>query len=145
MQSLKVSDYMNRQPVTFAPEMTIESAVTLLLQTGQRGGPVVDQQRNLVGFFSEQDCLATMLRDTYHNEQGATVADCMYQGGVLTVSANANITDLAQQMTNNRPKIYPVVDEHGQLVGVVTRTDILRAINEYLQCHHLAAMVRTSS
>lgn len=133
MQSLKVSDYMNPQPVTFAPDMSIESAVMRLLQTGQRGGPVVDQQGHLVGFFSEQDCLATLLRDTYHNEQGTKVGDCMYQGAVVTVAANASIADLAQQMTNHRPKIYPVMDDSGQLLGVITRTDILRAIKEHCQ------------
>lgn len=132
MQSLKVVDYMNRHPVSFKPEMTIEAAVELLLQTGQRGGPVVDAGHKLVGFLSEQDCLAAMLRDTYHNEQGTSVADCMYHGDVVTVDADASITDLAQQMTNNRPKIYPVIDDERQVVGVVTRTDVLRAIDMHL-------------
>ncbi|RUO49977.1 CBS domain-containing protein [Pseudidiomarina donghaiensis] len=132
MQSLKVVDYMNRHPVSFKPEMTIEAAVDLLLQTGQRGGPVVDAERKLVGFLSEQDCLAAMLRDTYHNEQGASVADCMYRGEVVTVDAESNITDLAQHMTNNRPKIYPVIDTERQVVGVITRTDVLRAIDAHL-------------
>jgi len=132
MQSLKVVDYMNRHPVSFKADMPIEAAVELLLQTGQRGGPVVNVDHKLVGFLSEQDCLAAMLRDAYHNEQGASVADCMYHGDVVTVDANSNITDLAQQMTNNRPKIYPVIDSDKQVIGVITRTDVLRAIDMHL-------------
>lgn len=133
MHSLKVVDYMNRHPVRFAPDMSIEAAVSILLQSTQRGGPVVDKQNKLVGFLSEQDCLATMLRDTYHNEQSATVSDCMYQGEVVTVDANTSVTDLAQQMTANKPKMYPVINTDRQLVGVITRTDILRAIDLHLR------------
>ncbi|RWU12072.1 CBS domain-containing protein [Pseudidiomarina gelatinasegens] len=133
MHSLKVVDYMNRHPVRFAPDMSIEAAVSILLQSSQRGGPVVDKQNKLVGFLSEQDCLATMLRDTYHNEQSATVSDCMYQGEVVTVDANTSVTDLAQQMTANKPKMYPVINTDRQLVGVITRTDILRAIDLHLR------------
>lgn len=133
MHSLKVVDYMNRHPVSFSPEMSIEAAVSVLLQSNQRGGPVVDAQHKLVGFLSEQDCLATMLRDTYHNEQSATVGDCMYRGDVVTIDADSSVTDLAQQMTANKPKMYPVVDADRQLIGVITRTDVLRAIDLHLR------------
>ena len=129
MHSLKVVDYMNRHPVSFKADMTIETAVEILLQSNQRGGPVCDEQNRLIGFLSEQDCLASILRDTYHNEQGATVADCMYQGDVVTVSADTSITDLAQQMIANQPKIYPVIDADKQVIGVITRSDVLRAID----------------
>lgn len=129
MHSLKVVDYMNHHPVSFKSDMSIEVAVEVLLQSNQRGGPVIDDHHHLLGFLSEQDCLAAMLRDTYHNEQSATVADCMYQGQVVTVNADTSITDLAQQMTRPQPKIYPVLDNEQQVIGVITRTDVLRAID----------------
>ncbi len=132
MRSLKVFDYMNRYPVSFKAEMTIERATDIFLQSGQRGGPVIDDQRRLVGFLSEQDCIAALLSNTYHNEQSAIVGDCMYQGDVVTVNASDSIADLAQQLSHNRPKIYPVVDDEHQVVGVITRTDVLRAIHLYL-------------
>jgi predicted transcriptional regulator len=132
MRSLKVVDYMNRYPVSFQTDMTIERAADILLQSGQRGGPVIDAQRRLVGFLSEQDCIAALLRNTYHNEQSDTVSDCMYQGDVVTVNASDSIADLAQRLAHNRPKIYPVVDSDNLVIGVITRTDILRAIDLYL-------------
>lgn len=73
MQSVQVSEYMNRHPVVFREKMPIEEAVELLLKTEQRGGPVIDDNKKVIGFLSEQDCLATMLRDTYHKEQTGTV------------------------------------------------------------------------
>lgn len=136
MQSLTVADYMNRHPVVFTATMSIEEAVERLLQSHQRGGPVVDSEQRVVGFLSEQDCLAAMLRDTYHNEQSANVGDCMFTGDVLMVPDHYSITDLAQSMQTNKPKIYPVVDSAGILVGIITRTDVLRAIDVHLQNHY---------
>lgn len=134
MQSVKIKDYMNRHPVVFTPEMAVERAVELLLQSQQRGGPVVDDERKVIGFLSEQDCLATMLRDTYHKEQSANVADCMYQGEVLCVHADDDIMNVAQQMGTHKPKIYPVIDGNQRhLVGLIERTDILRALDLHLR------------
>ncbi len=133
MQSHKIADYMNHRPVIFTARMSIETAVEKLLTSGQRGGPVVDDNNRVIGFISEHDCLEAMLRDTYHKEQSATVGDCMYCGDVLTVAGYENITDLAQRMDRKRPKIYPVLDENRKLIGIITRTDVLKAINLQLR------------
>lgn len=132
MKSMKVADFMNRRPAVFTASMPIEVAVERLLQTRQRGGPVVDAERRVIGFLSEQDCLATMLRDTYHKEMSANVGDCMFKGEVLSVYAGDSITDIAQRMDAKKPKVYPVLDDDNrQLVGVISRTDILGAIDCY--------------
>lgn len=133
MQSVQVSEYMNRHPVVFREKMPIEEAVELLLKTEQRGGPVIDDNKKVIGFLSEQDCLATMLRDTYHKEQTGTVGDCMFRGDVLTVKMDAAVMDLAQSMSAHKPKIYPVTDYQHKLVGIVSRTDILRALDMHLR------------
>jgi len=133
MQSVLVSDYMNRHPVVFREQMSIEHAVELLLQSQQRGGPVIDERKQVIGFLSEQDCLATMLRDTYHKESGATVGDCMYRGDVQTVMLDKAVLDIAQNMSTKRPKIYPVLDYSRKLVGIIDRTDILRALDVHMR------------
>ena len=61
MDLLKVADYMHRHPVTFTVDMPVEMAVALLIKGRQTGGPVVDSNNKIVGFVSEQDCLARML------------------------------------------------------------------------------------
>ncbi|MCH8500349.1 MAG: CBS domain-containing protein [Aliidiomarina sp.] len=132
MRSMKVADYMNRYPLQFTRSMPIEEAVALLVQAQQTGGPVVDEHGTVIGFLSEQDCLAAMLKDTYHKEQTANVEDCMH-GDVLTVNSDMAILDLAQQLGNQKPKLYPVLNYAGTLVGVISRTDILRAIDLHLK------------
>lgn len=73
-----------------------------------------------------------MLEGTYHNEQSATVADCM-SAQVLSVNMDMAIVDLAQQFGANRPKVYPVVDYQQKLVGVISRSQVLKAIHLHLK------------
>lgn len=128
MHSLKVSDYMNHRPVTFNTGMTVVEAVERLLQSHQTGGPVVDVNRHLVGFLSEQDCLNKMLESSYYQEQVAMVDDIMYKDA-LSFKPYTSVIEVAQQMLGQKPKIYPVVDDDGFVVGSISRTEILRAID----------------
>ncbi len=132
MESILVKDYMNRRPVIFSPEESIFEAIQHLLNSGLTGGPVVDSEQKLLGFLSEQDCLAKGLEASYYCERIAQVAELMRRD-VLTVSPELSIIELAQQMQQNKPKVYPVVDEDDVLLGVITRRDVLRAIEHHLR------------
>lgn len=137
MNLLKVADQMNHHPVTFHTDMTLEMAVDRLTDARQLGGPVVDQDHKVIGFLSEQDCLSRMLLSSYHDQVSAHVSDVM-RTEVLTVKPYTGIIDLAQQMLGAKPKIYPVVDDNGKLLGVISRSDVLRAIDQELHSHYRA-------
>lgn len=135
MDFLKVADHMDRHPVTFDLAMTLEAAVDRLVKSGKIGGPVVNAQQQVIGFLSEQDCLAKMLIDSYHDQMSANVSDVM-RSEVITVSAETSIIELAQLMLKPKPKLYPVVDENQRLVGVISRSDVLKAIDLELHSHY---------
>lgn len=132
MESLKISEYMNRHPVTFTSEMPVAEAVERLLVGRQTGGPVLDSKKKLVGFLSEQDCITQMIESSYYRQQVARVKDIM-QPNVLSVKGYDSILEVAQKMLTARPKVYPVVDDDGYLLGSINRTDVLRAIDVQLQ------------
>ncbi|WP_299236466.1 CBS domain-containing protein [uncultured Halomonas sp.] len=90
------------------------------------GAPVVDGNDQLIGFISEQDVMGKVLESAYLNDEPPLVSDLM-RHEVLSVSPTKSITDLAQEMLGNKPKVYPVVEQH-RLVGIVTRRDVLDAI-----------------
>lgn len=131
MESIKVADYMNKRPVTFKEDMTIAEAVERFLHSHQIGGPVIDERHHVVGFLSEQDCLAKMLEATYLGESHLTVKELMHNEP-LTVKEDHSVLELAQNMNNHKPKIYPVVDHSGRLCGVINRSDVLKAIDIHL-------------
>ncbi|MGF1691785.1 CBS domain-containing protein [Photobacterium kagoshimensis] len=130
MESLKVKDYMNMRPVTFDPSQSLSAALDKLLTAKQIGGPVVDANRQVVGFLSEQDMIQKLIKVGYHCQDTHTVGECMRED-VLTVSPESSIIELADIMSGQKPKIYPVV-ESGQLVGVITRRDVLTAISNQI-------------
>lgn len=131
MQSIKVADYLNHRPVTFKQDMRVESAVEKLLQSGQSGGPVIDEARQVIGFLSEQDCLKKMLEATYQNESHSVVSDVMTKEP-LCVKREDSIVQMADLMICNKPKVYPVVDDEGRLLGVISRANVLLALDKHL-------------
>jgi len=123
---------MNTRPVTFTCDMPVAEAVERLLDAKQMGGPVIDTQNKVIGFLSEQDCLVQMIESSYYREQVAHVKDIM-RAEVLAIKPYTSVIELAQQMTTAKPKIYPVVDDDGYLLGTINRTALLHAID--LQLH----------
>ena len=132
MDSLQVKDYMNHYPVTFTAGMVVEEAALRFLKTKQIGGPVIDDNYRLIGFLSESDVLAKMLQSIYHNEH-VTDVESLMRKEVLSVKPYDSVIELAQSMLQNKPKVYPVVDDDGNLQGTICRNDVLRAIDKHMR------------
>jgi predicted transcriptional regulator len=131
MESLQIKDYMNNYPVTFTEDMVVEEASLRFLKTKQIGGPVIDKNQKLVGFLSESDVMTKMLQTIYHNEHTSDVAALMRKD-VLSVKPYDSVLELAQNMQANKPKVYPVVDDDGNLLGTICRNDVLQALDKHL-------------
>lgn len=123
-----VKDYMRPLAVTFSPRSRVEEVVEGLLQHRVTGAPVIDDQQKLVGFVSEQDCIKEMLNDSYYGQDHQLAEDVM-RTNVLFATPDTDIMQLAEKMLQERPKLYPVCDD-GKLVGLITRSDVLRCLSE---------------
>ncbi|MBK1851363.1 MULTISPECIES: CBS domain-containing protein [unclassified Marinobacter] len=123
MCALRVSNVMSNhiEPIRCGTPLT--EVVKALLENHISGLPVVDADRRLLGFVSEQDCIHALLVSNYHCEGDPIVDDVMFHEP-LSISPGLAIVDLAQQLGSGKPKVYPVV-EHGKLIGIVTRTAVL--------------------
>ena len=64
---LKVSDYMSTNLITFKPEQSIEDVIETLINNKISGGPVVNENNELVGIISEGDCLKQISDSRYYN------------------------------------------------------------------------------
>lgn len=132
MESLKVADHMNRRAVKLRIDMPVAEAVEALLVGKQSGAPVVDDKNKVVGFVSEQDCLSQMITSSYYREQVCRVKDIM-RSEVLSVKGYDSVLELAQTMIREKPKIYPVIDDNGCLLGSINRSEVLNAIDIQLR------------
>lgn len=146
-----VADIMDAEPVTVSPETTIEEVVRLLADHDLQGVPVVNDGGRCIGIVTEADLVLTDEEGDLHiphyvelmggvvfleplrrfeerlrRAVAATAADMMTADPV-TVDAAASPREAARIIAEEGHNRLPVV-EHGRLVGVVTRADVLRAL-----------------
>ncbi len=121
---------MNHYPVTFTENMSVEEASLRFLKTKQIGGPVIDINYKLLGFISEGDILGKMLESIYFNEHVAVIKDIMNKD-VLSVKPYDSIIELGQKMLKDKPKVYPVVDDDDNLLGTISRNEVLQACYQH--------------
>jgi predicted transcriptional regulator len=126
LRTIKVSDYMAANLITFKPDMEMRLAISFLVEKRISGAPVVDDHGNLVGVLSEQDCMKMALSAGYHEDLGGLVKDFM-SDSVVTIDADTSILALAQMFIDSPYRRYPVL-QNGRLVGQISRRDVLRAL-----------------
>lgn len=128
MKSVRVKDYMATDLVTLNPETEILVAVSTLIEHDISGAPVVDQRGQLVGMLTEKDCMRVLLNASYYSEYGGRVSEFMTHGA-QTLDPDDSILKAAELFLNQRYHRYPVVD-NGNLVGQISRRDVMKAIED---------------
>ncbi len=126
LNSITVGQYMAKSLITFSPDTEVKDAITLLLDKKISGAPVVGVEGELLGVFSEGDCLRGGLQDS----DLETVGELM-STHVDTVPADVPIMDIADEFVKKGRRRLPVV-ENGKLVGQISRRDVLRAVKDYM-------------
>ncbi len=114
-----VRQLMSRGAQTVKPTDTIREIVPRLRRIGHEGYPVLENGR-VIGLLTRRDAD----RALEHGLQHATVREVM-QAGAVFISPNDSVAALESLMLESGWGQIPVV-EGGRLVGIVTRTDLLR-------------------
>jgi len=116
--------------VSFRADQPIREVIDTIIEERISGGPVLNEQKNLIGMISEKDCLRLLVDEAYYNLPGSTrkVSDYM-TANVQTLSASADVVEAANAFLNSPVRRLPIVD-NGRLIGQVSRRDILRAAQE---------------
>ena len=133
---LLVRDSMTQEVVTVAPETTAAEALALCRGNRIRHLPVLEGER-LVGVISDRDLRAATpaLGDPARAEalDRIRIADEMARD-VVTVRPEDPIEDAAMAMYERKIGCLPVVDGE-DLVGIVTSSDVLRALVRLVGAH----------
>mgnify|MGYP000570631193 FL=1 len=123
-----VSDYMTKKLITFKPDDSLDHVIHLLISNKISGGPVVNDQNELIGIISETDCIKHISESKYYNmpsDSDNTVAKKMITN-VDTIDKDMNIFDAASKFINSKRRRFPVV-ENGKLIGQISQKDVLKA------------------
>ena len=128
---LKIEDVMLSNPPLLSCEQGLSVAVDIILNSGYLGLPVIDAQKHLIGFLSEQDCIKVLISDSYHCDSHTLVKDIMRENP-LSVSPHLSVLAFAQSLGEGKPKIFPVVED-SQVIGLVTRGQVMKSLSQSLQ------------
>jgi CBS domain-containing protein len=113
--SVAARDVMITDVVSVTPDESVDEAARLLTFHDISGLPVCKGGR-VVGVLSEADLIG---------KSGETVGAVMTSPAV-TVSELTRLEQVAEQLTKQRIRRVPVVDNEGRLVGIVSRRDVLK-------------------
>ncbi len=127
-----VSEIMRREVATLAPDENLDLGDDVMNLGRVRHLPVVDGGR-LVGMVSRSDTLAVSLAKAFGFDpaarraflEGVRVADVMARE-VVTVRPATSLAEAAELLVSRQIGALPVVVD-GELVGLVTQTDLLAA------------------
>jgi CBS domain-containing protein len=126
IRPLRVRDFMTTALHTVTPDTEIMDAVQKLVEKNISGLLVLERDGRLAGILTERDCIRVALSAGYFDEGGGRVRDFMTKD-VQTFDADTSLMDLADTFARERFRRFPVMDD-GQLVGVIARRDVLKAL-----------------
>jgi len=120
---LRISEIMQTPARTISPDSPIVEAANRLRDAGI-GSLVVEYHGDCVGIITESDIVAVTAEEG--DTRALTVEDVMATT-LVTIEPDADIEDAVDRLRTHGIKKLPVVDD-GQLVGIVTTTDISRYV-----------------
>ena len=145
--AMRVQDAMTRDVLSLNKFDDISHAVKLLAEKNISGLPVVDRENRLVGIISEADVVSMVGSRKAHTfkeilrsivghplperKMGHLVGDIM-TSPAITVHLDTEISEAVRLMDGRRIRRLPVVDKDLRLVGLISRSDIVKAMGKKL-------------
>ncbi|MGB0563888.1 MAG: CBS domain-containing protein [Spirulinaceae cyanobacterium] len=148
--SRTVADFMSSPPLTVTPQTPLSETIQLLAKHQITGLPVVDDQGKLVGVIADTDLMwqetgaepppyimllgsviylqnPARYEQELHKALGQTVGEVMSTPPIST-GPEQSLHEAAKLMHSKRVRRLPIVDADQSLVGILTHSDIIRAM-----------------
>jgi CBS domain-containing protein len=139
MGQLTVGDVMTTAVLKVRPTTPFKELARVMEEHHISGLPVVDSDDRLVGVVSEADLLPKQElhgqrpahhwlsgRHSFSERSAGDNAGQVMTTGLVTIGPGATLTEAAKLMTKRKVNRLPVVDQTGALVGIISRTDLIK-------------------
>lgn len=120
-----IKDIMEKNPKTLNPENTIIEAARLFLKYDVDGIPVVDSGKKILGFITKRHIIEAFVNRLHHD---TPVKDIMITK-VVTINENYSV----EKAWDCHVKTMPVLNNDGKVVGLLTRTNLVKGYYRDLQ------------
>lgn len=119
----KVKNIIGKKLISLKPSMNLQEASRILYKEGIRGAPVLDESEKVQGIITTAD----IMKAFYEGRFDAKVSEYMKRD-VITIRDEEDILEAVKKMITYNVGRLLVLDAVGRVVGIVTRTDILKSI-----------------
>ncbi len=127
---LKVEDAMTRRVLTVSPEATMADFREILRANRISGTPVVENGK-MIGIVTIEDLIKALAAGELH----ATVRERMHPKPVI-LYADEPLVHAVSRFSELKYGRFPVIDRAGNLVGIITQGDIVRAMLRRLEINY---------
>lgn len=134
----KVSEIMTKNPTFCTPEATVVEAAELMMSFDCGEIPVIYTyvEKKVVGVITDRDICIRIVAQGY-NPKLFKVEDCMTKPAIIA-EENMSIEECCRIMEENQIRRLPIVDENGELVGILSQADVahyteLEASGEFIR------------
>jgi len=143
--SVKAKDVMTRKVFSVKRDASVEEIAELLAQNSISGVPVIEENGKVAGIISEKDFLSILGIENAKTIMGV-ISNCLKNKGCLAISIRAQkagdimtspaitvledtaVSEIAGIFSTKNINRAPVIDPEGNLIGIVSRADILRYV-----------------
>lgn len=133
-----VRKFMTKNPTVVTSNDDVNNAFNLLLEKGIRQAPVIDKGE-LVGIVSDRDLRMAMVQDLKMNN--LTVGIIMTKNPV-TITEDSTMTDASKLIGVGKFNAIPVIEESGELKGIISTSDILRCFLEVMDDNYMPLITK---
>jgi predicted transcriptional regulator len=120
---VQVKNIISRKLIALKPSMTLKEASQILYKEGIRGAPVLDENEKTLGILTTADIIKAFFEGNYE----AKVSDYM-KTNVISIGDEDDIMTAIRKMLIYNVGRLLVLSRNQKVVGIVTRTDILKTI-----------------
>jgi IMP dehydrogenase len=130
----RVADYMTRDVVTVSPEDAVGDVAERIADTDAHSGFPVCEGRRVEGFVSARDLLLA--------DDQAPIFTVMTKD-IIVAHPDMKITDAARVILRSGIQRLPVVDDAGNLAGIISNADVIRSQIERATPEKVGKLKRT--
>lgn len=125
LEDTRVEDAMTKNPVMINPDKTALEAARLMREIGVSALPVVDSNGRLVGIITERDFVWRIVAE---EKPYTTRVEEFMSRDLVVIRGKEPLAEALRLMSRFKVRHLPVVDEKGNLVGIISIRDIESAI-----------------
>ncbi|MFA9425158.1 CBS pair associated ParBc domain-containing protein [Natronorubrum sp. A-ect3] len=130
----QVEEYMTRDVATVAPDATVGDVASRIAESDEHSGFPVCERRRVEGFISARDLLLADDSDPIFKVMATEL---------LVAHPEMKVTDAARVILRSGIQKLPVVDDAGNLVGIISNADVIRSQIERATPEKVGKLMRT--